>query len=498
MYHIRTSKTASDSTAVQVVKYVNRKTIVVVHIGSAKTAEMILALKLDGEKWIENTLKQGSLIPEMNTASRSVLALDKCRYLGINHSFVYEILKQLCSKFNLTSLHNRLLIDLVIIRIVEPASKLRSLSLLREYFDISYSEKEMYLAVPKLVCLKASVEKNVVDLAVAELGFDFSLVFYDVTTLYFESFTSDELRKPGFSKDNKSQQPQIVIGLVVSKDGFPVAYEVFEGNKFEGHTIIPVILDFQTKHQIKTLTVVADAAMISFSNIQSLKEKGLKYIVGARIGNLTLNLIKDLSQRLHEKDLATTKVKTPHGDMICEFSAKRYAKDKREMEKQIKKAEDLLKKPTGMKRAKFVTSINKTQYELNAKLVEKTKLLLGLKGYYTNLDQEVSNQTIIDHYHNLWHVEQAFRVAKSDLQVRPIFHFKQEAIKSHILICFLALAISKYIEIKTGKSIKYMVHLLKQITDAKIQNTITGEIIIMRSEISAEVKGLLVKLGLSY
>jgi len=498
MYHVRTTKTASGSTAVQVVEYVNRKTVVVVHVGSGKTVEEILDLKLNGEKWIEKTSCQPSLLPATNTSAHGLLALDKCRYLGINHSFIYETLSKLCSKFKLTNLHNRLLIDLIIIRIVEPASKLHSLSLLKEYFGISYPEKEMYQALPRFIDLKAQAENNIVRLAVSELGFDFSLVFYDVTTLYFESFTSDELRKPGFSKDNKSQQPQIVIGLVVSKDGFPVTHEVFEGNKFEGHTIIPVILDFQAKHQIQTLTVVADAAMISFNNIKSLKEKGLKYIVGARISNLSLKSIKSLSQQLQGKDQATARVETSHGDMICGFSSKRYAKDKREMEKQVKKAKDLLEKPSKMKRTKFVKSNNKTKHELNCKLIEKTQLLLGLKGYYTNLDKEVSDQTIIEHYHNLWHVEQAFRVVKSDLKVRPIFHFKQETIKSHVLICFLALAISKYIEIKTGKSIKYVTHLLKQVTDAKLLNTITGETVTMRSEIPEEIKILLAKLGLSY
>jgi transposase len=342
------------------------------------------------------------------------------------------------------------------------------------------------------------VERLTARLAITEFGFDFSLVFYDVITLYFESFKSDELRKPGFSKDSKSNQPQIVIGLVVNNMGFPVAYEVFEGNKFEGHTIIPVIQAFKEKHGAKTLTVVADAAMISFDNVQSLKTNGLKYIAGARIGGLPSKLIKDLSERLQGKDGVTTRVKTPHGDMVCGFSAKRYAKDKREMEKQIKKAEGLLQKPSGMKRTKFVKSDNKARYELNAKLIEKTGLLLGLKGYYTNLDKEVSNRAIVDHYHNLWHVEQAFRVAKNDLQTRPIFHFKQNAIRVHILICFMALAISKYMEIRTDKSIKQIIRAFRRITDAKILNTITKEETIMRSKIPDEVSAVLKKMDLSY
>lgn len=497
MYHLRTTKTGSGSIAVQVVEYVNRKTVIISHIGSGKTEEEVSELKSHGQKLIEKMAGQSSLFPKIQIKTSGLMPLNKCRYLGVNHIFIYEILGQLCKKFKLSKLKSQILIDLIIVRIVEPASKLRSIVLLKEYFDISYSEKEMYTAVKKISDLKIQAEKNIVNLAVSEFSFDFSLVFYDVTTLYFESFEADELRKHGFSKDNKFNQPQIVIGLVVSKDGFPVTYEIFEGNKFEGHTIIPVILDLRKRHKIKTLTVVADAAMISFKNIQSLKANDLKYIVGARIANLPLDLIKKLNE-LQGKDLATVRVSAPHGEMVCSFSAKRYAKDKREMEKQIKKAGVLLQNQSKMKKTKFVKTDEKNHYKLNFALIEKTKLLLGLKGYYTNLGQEINDRMIIDHYHNLWHVEQAFRLAKSDLQMRPIFHFKQEAIKSHILICFLALAISKYIEIKTDKSIQHIIRLLKKVTDAKLMNTITGETYTMRSEVTEEIMEILSKLKVSH
>jgi len=168
-----------------------------------------------------------------------------------------------------------LLTDLVLMRIIEPASKLRSLELLKDYFGVKHLRKHFYEALPQIATLKDQVEKKAIALAKKEFNFDFSLVFYDVTTLYFESFKADDLRKPGFSKDGKSAQPQIVIGLIVNYDGFPIAYEIFEGNRFEGHTLIPVILAFKKKHKIKTLTVVADAAMISQDNIKALEENGI-------------------------------------------------------------------------------------------------------------------------------------------------------------------------------------------------------------------------------
>lgn len=500
MFYVRTTKTASSSTAVQIVRYENRKKIIVVHIGSARTEEELLALKKIANEWIEKHERQLKLqlFPLKKQESSSLIALDKCQYLGIRYWFVYDILLKILILFKFHLLDNKLLLDLVIMRLVEPASKSHSLELLEELFDIKHERRNWYRALPILVLQKDKIESKVLRLAKKEFNFDFSLVFYDVTTLYFESFEADELRKPGFSKDNKSNQPQILIGLIVNADGFPVSYEIFEGNRFEGHTLIPIILSFKRKHHIHTLTVVADAAMISQDNIKALKENNLKYIVGARMGNLSSALIQSVSKELNQVDGASIRTQTNHGTIICNFSAKRYNKDKYEMEKQLKKAEEYLKNPSQLKRTKFLKNKGEFSYELNNELIEKTKLLQGIKGYYTNLPKEIPDAAIVNHYHSLWRVEQAFRVAKSDLQMRPIYHFKKQAIEAHVLICFMALAVAKYIEIKTSKSLKSVIKILKTVTDARILNTLTKEEIIMRSEINDEAKQLLQKLGLWY
>lgn len=294
--------------------------------------------------------------------------------------------------------------------------------------------------------IKEPIAQKILSIAKKEFNFNFSLIFYDVTTLYFESDRGDDFRKPGFSKDNKFHQPQIVLGLIVTKKGFPLWYQIFEGNKFEGHTLIPIINDFKKKHKIDTITVVADAAMISSENIRLLSSASLNYIVGARLANLRLSLIKTVSIKLNRSDGMTIRVKTELGDLICEYSEKRYRKDKREMDNYIKKAESLIKEPGKIKRAKYVKVQNQS-YQLNKPLIEKNELLLGIKGYYTNLEQsEVEDKTIIEHYHNLWQIEHAFRITKSDLQIRPIYHRKKEIIEVHVLICFMALAVCKYIK----------------------------------------------------
>lgn len=289
--------------------------------------------------------------------------------------------------------------------------------------------------------------------------------------------------KQGFSKDNKSQQTQIAVALMVTPEGFPVGYEVFAGNTFEGHTLIPVIQSFIKKHQVDHFTVVADAAMISKDNVTALTAAKINYIVGARLGSISAELLNAVNAKLPRTDGANIRIKTVNGFLICSFSKKRHNKDKYEMEKQIERAKALLAQPSKIKKMKFLKSDNKNP-ALNEELIERNKTLLGIKGYYTNLEETVAdNKTIINRYHDLYKVEQAFRVSKHDLQTRPIFHFKEEPIRLHILICFMALVISKHIEIKGGLSIRAFLTHGKKITDARLMNKVTKKEITMRTPV---------------
>lgn len=503
MLYLRTTKTASGATAVQVVRYNHRKRIIVRHIGSAHTPYELRSLKQTAIDWIEQETKQQRLFPSDTKQTPAITPIEKCAYLDTRYSFIYEFLFKILRLLHFDKLNNQLLLDLVLMRTIQPVSKLESLEYLSEMFGITYKRGKLYQAIASFSQLKPVVEKKTVAFAKQNLGFNFSIIFYDVTTLHFETSKEDadkeSLRKPGFSKDNKPNQPQIVIGLIVTKEGFPVSYDIFAGNTFEGKTFIPTITKFKDTYSVKNLTVVADAAMISFNNVQQLILKDLSYIVGARLANLTLAQMKDihavligqrqLGEELQKIDGVSMRMETERGLLICDFSFKRYQKDTWEMEKQIAKAKKLLVEKHVLKRTKFIKTIGETEQVLNADLVKKTKLLLGIKGYYTNLADE-TNETIIAHYHNLWYVEKAFRIAKNDLQMRPIYHFKQQAIEAHILICFMALAVCKYMEVKTGKSTKKIIKLLRSITEARMKNLLTGKIFVMRKELPEAVKQL--------
>lgn len=496
MLKFREVKTGSGKTAVQVYYLDNRKHVIVKHLGSANSPEELDDLKQQAQQFIEDYSNQTSLFPTLKSGAYSYLEQYEC--VGFYFRFFYDTIQRLIAQIGFEELNPNLFKDLVTIRILEPASKLRSIDLIEAYFGIAHRRQNYYKEAKKWISLKDEVLEKVNDFAQKEYGFDYSLLFYDVTTLYFETFEDDELRKAGFSKDSKPQQPQVLVGLMVSKEGFPVAFDIFPGNTFEGHTILPVVKAFIQKNKVKQFTVVADAAMISADNIKELKAGGIHYIVGARLGNLPLSIFEQIDAKIKREDGKTIRLHTDKGYLICSFSSARYRKDKYEMDKQILKAQKIINTPSKNTKAKFVKAHNE-ELKLNEELIVKSAKLLGVKGYYTDLSEEdLTTSKVIERYHELYKVEQAFRVAKSDLETRPVFHFKQEPIKLHLLICFLALVISKHIEIKTGISIRRFNTEAKKVADARMLNKLTSKEVIVAGKITQTAETFLSKLNLLY
>lgn len=244
-----------------------------------------------------------------------------------------------------------LLLDLSIMLLLEPASKLRTIRLLKHYFGISYWQR-IYRKILKLIEQKSEIERIAYMLAVKKFNEQFYFVLYDVTTLYFEAFKPDELRIAGFSKDNKPEQPQIVIGLLVTQSGFPLSYEVFPGNTFEGKTMLPIIEKFISGHKKTRPIMVADAAMLSEERLEELKEKKISYIVGARLASTSFNLIKQIHNTLQDKDGAMLRLPSIHGDLVCDFSIKRYKKQLNDLNKLIKKSRGIYSKEIKRQKSK--------------------------------------------------------------------------------------------------------------------------------------------------
>lgn len=494
MYKIRQISYAANSVSVQVYKIENRKRVVVKHIGTAKSEEELKELLALSQQFIAKLTRQVRLFETRDPTN--ILHLNQTEFIGVYHTFTYETLLGVFKQVGLSGCISRLLLDLAIVRIVEPTSKLRSIALLEDYFGIKHRRQSYYDSASKWPTLKSRIERRTVDFAKATYGFDYDLLFYDVTTLYFETFTEDQLRKNGFSKDSRPQQPQIMVALLVTKEGFPIGYEVFPGNTFEGHTIVPVIKRFIAKYRVRAFTVVADAAMISTENMDNLRKHDIHYIVGARMGNLPLTLIDRIDQTISREEGKSIRLDTVQGDLICSFSKVRFRKDRHEMQKQIEKAKYLIENPGKRKKQKF-TKTNGAVIELNQKLIDKTKKILGIKGYYTDLKEEhVGNSIIIERYHELYRIEQAFRVSKHDLKTRPIFHYKEKPIQLHVLICFMALVVSKQIELQTGLSIREFIYQCKKVTDARMLDKINNKELTIRAKVNPETQKIIAKLNL--
>lgn len=466
---IRKVKTKSGNIAVQVGTYRGKAFILTKHIGSAKEEERIKELITLAEEYIHSHTPQ--LTFDFNPQQSKEILFK--RGIVVKESRLkkaYDYLDSVYKELGLSHLKSPYLKHFAMMRVLEPTSKIKTIALLEKYFGIHYSKTTAFRKLSTLTGLKEDVLKTVINFAQKHLHFDFSLVFYDVTTLYYETFQEDTFRVNGFSKDNKASQPQILVGLVVNRDGFPVYYNIFKGNTFEGKTIIPVIVEIKKKYGIKNLTVIADSAMLSRENLAQLDKLKIGFVVGARTGNMPAEKIKEIAQSLGRVNWKTVK----SGKTIYEYSSKRASKDKADNDKKLKKALYLLNHPAKIfKRSVFLTGTGKKDLRLNETLIEKYRLLEGIKGYTTNITQ-IPDKLLIKRYHDLWKVEQAFRIAKSDLAARPIYHRKRQSIEYHILIVFVALCMGKVIELTQGRSLQKVVAELKDTWTVTLYDEISG------------------------
>lgn len=467
-YTYRKVKNSSQNIGVQIGYYEKGNFKVKKHLGTTHNDVQLDNLVKEASRQVNklnSSTKQLTLFKEKKIDLEKEF-LKNYQPLEIKYSFAHQQLKKYFDLIGYENLESDLLKDLALIRIIKATSKRESLKLLSQYFDINYSESLLYKAFKGFQKYKRQVEDINTQFATEKLNQDLTVMFYDVTTLYFESFKPKELQTLGFSKDNKFCQPQLVIGLVITDKGFPLTYHTYQGKKFEGHTMIPTIEQYLRKNKQNLITVVADAGMLSRINIVQLKQLGWKYIVGARLSNLSKKCFDQIKKHNFSEN-GDLDINTKLGRLIISFSQKRFRKDNLDLEKSIEKAKSLVKNPSKMtSRYKYVKKDKKLEYSLNNSLIDKRKVLLGLKGYYTNTNYSIDR--IISEYKNLWKIEQNFRVLKSDLACRPIYHWKPANIQGHLLVSFIALGVSKYIEISKQQSIKSYIKEIIQIKTLKL------------------------------
>ena len=455
---IRKVKTKSGATAVQIKHKQGRQRVGITHIGSAHTeAELELLLQHAQDK-----LNEDQLSFDFGKEKEPEIALEKS-YSELLWSTLDKIYKQL----GFEEINDKVYKQLVLARIIEPVSKLDTIRVLEELGLEAPSNTSIHR------CLKRIIEENYRDTiskaCIKQTPLKtMSLVLYDVTTLYFEIQKEDEYRKSGLSKERRLE-PQIIIGLLVDSTGFPLEIQSYEGNKAEVKTIIPILSRFREKHGLENITVTADAAMLSSGNIAELEELGYHYIIGSRLSKTPYEIkehlvgkdapIKD-GQIIESEMVVTIDEKRKKRRVIYQYRQKRAALDLLNIEKALQKAQKMVEKKANIKRNRFL-KIKNDKREINEELVTEARQKAGIKGYVTDL--KIPAQQVIDAYHSLFQVEKAFRISKSDLKARPIYHQKRDSIEAHLTIVFTSLAITKYIEKKTMLSIRKFVNMLKPI-----------------------------------
>src|SRR3989344_4129221 len=494
--HIRRLKSRNGNLQVQVVQKIGRQNKVVKHLGTAGNELEVNELVNLAKQFIENQrIKSGkiSLFDNRYSASEMAEILSKFCIRRVLDSVTFNFFYHFYQVLDFDKIGNKSFADLVVPRIIFPVSKAKTRNFLESKLNKHYSLSGIYRLMGEVYSLdfQSQLEEK---MTAFTLSFSptISVLFFDVTTLYYESFDEDDLRKFGFSKDNKANQPQLVVTLTVTADGFPLHLRVFPGNKFEGHLMLPCIKEIVKKHKLNDFVVVADSAMVSHINMEELEKENLFYIVGARLGNLPATLreqiitVPKIYGQTKRFDFGNKRV------LVISYSQKRANKDRSDREKQLKRAQFAVQNPSVVsKRFKFLRKVKNHNLEVNAENVTKAQLLEGLKGYLTNA-VGFPDDEIIAKYSQLWQVEKSFRISKSDLKARPVFHTVREKIEVHLTIVFASLAIIRLVEKTTSKSVQKVLWLLDQVKEVIMEDTGSGERISKYSEIeNQETKDLL-------
>lgn len=420
-------------------------------IGAAKEPQEIEKLYQRAKNEIISLSRQGSLfIFEKDLIIKNfVESLANAQISAIGPELVFG---RIFDTIGFGKIKDGLFRHLVIARLVYPGSKLKTIDYLRRYRGTTTSVYSLYRFLDRLNHRhQDAVERIVFNYTKKILKGRISVVFYDLTTLYFEAEDEDDLRKIGFSKDGKFQQPQIMLGLLVGVGGYPIGYDIFTGNTFEGHTLIPVIKKFQRKFNLAKPTVVADSGLLTKDNLRELADEGYRYIIGARIKNESAK-IKQQILDLRLADHETREIAKDHQTrLIIGYSAGRAKRDEQNRRRGLKRLEASLRSGKLTKK-----HLNSRGYNKYLKLKGKVKVEIdydkfnadgqwdGLKGYITN--SGFSAAEVIQNYTQLWQIETAFRISKTDLKVRPIFHRLKPRIEAHICICFVAYTVYKELE----------------------------------------------------
>ena len=497
---IRKVPTASGARAVQIVHKQGREVVGIEHIGSAHDDSQLAVLMevarqrlLPGQDTFALTLRSA-------TSSTSSGAGAGARVAGMSSRLLWDVLAGAYQRLGFDVVSDETFKALVLARIIEPTSKADTIRVLGEIGVAVPGLRTIFRSLGR--CVDRDYRDQIAKACVARAGAEgpVVMVMYDVTTLHFEAEKEDQLRRVGMSKEHRVD-PQVQVGLLVDPAGFPLEIHLFEGNKAETKTLIPVLDAFSKRHAVTDMIVVADAGMLSAGNLNGLEDAGFSFVVGSRITKAPYDLAAHFQrhgdyftdgQILESTRVMGTGKAARTRRVIYQYKFARYQHDNRAINAMITRAEKITTGAAPMAKARFVKLTGATK-ELDQELIDRARQLAGLKGYVTNLPATtMDGQRVIDAYHDLYQVERSFRMAKSDLRARPVFHHDRDAIEAHLTLVFAALAVARDLQAATGVSLKKLIQTLRPLRTVTID--LDGHTITAKPQLNQDAEQILAKL----
>ena len=490
---VRRVTTASGATAVQIVHKKGRTVLGIEHIGSAHDQAQLGALVQAADE----RLHVGQALLPLEPATAGGRPVGQAVIEGTASLILWDALRGVYDALGFDAVKDEAFTSLVLGRIIEPTSKADTVRVLSE-LGVPAPTRVTFMR-----CLKRVVDRDyrqvLADACYAHATRDgaLALVLYDVTTLHFEAEHEDGLRKVGMSKERRVD-PQVTVGLLTDATGFPVQVHLFEGNKAETKTLIPVVTAFRDRHAGADIVVVADAGMLSAANLLALQDAGFSFIVGSRISKAPYDLAEHFRTKgnvfTEGQCLETTRImgagKTARERrVVYQYKFKRSQHDNRAINAMVARAEKVADGSRPMKKDRFVKIEDATK-GVDWDLVERARFLAGLKGYVTNIPAStMPGPQVTAAYHDLYQVERSFRMTKSDLAARPVFHRIRPSIEAHLTVVFAALAVSRAAQAATGLSIRKIITTLRPLRSANM--TIGGTTVTVPPRIPADAQAVI-------
>lgn len=445
---------------------------IVEHLGSAHNdAELTALVSIGKEK-----ILAGQLAFDLDALSRGPVVAAPT-VAGSRSRLLWEVLEDAYQRLGFEAVGSQAFKKLVLARVIEPSSKADTIRVLSEVGVAPVPLRTIWRTLARCVAHDWRTQLAEAAYAHASRAGALTLVLYDVTTLYFEAESEDRLRKVGLSKERRVD-PQILVGLLVDKSGFPLQFDYFTGNTAETTTLIPMLDAFRHRHEVEDLVVAADAGMLSASNLNALEEAGYRFIVGSRTSSAPYDLAEHVARHgNYLPDGATVETTRTMGAgaaartrrVVWQYSFKRDKRDNLTLNKQIERAEAIADGRRPARKDRFVKLAGERP-TVDWARIEKVRTWLGLKGYVTNIPKSVlDGPRVVAAYHDLFNVEASFRMAKTDLRARPMFHHEEDSIAAHLTVVFAALAVSRHLQAASGVSIRKLVRTLKPLRDVTIQ-----------------------------